>query len=476
MPPEPLSSMEPLTQGNPLAPPEAEPADGAERRAAPSVPFVCGINHERAELALRERFALAESACRATLRRLREEGLAEEALVLSTCNRTEIYAIGERDAAFNARLRAFFLSLAPAGWSPPHPPPLYDYDALEAARHVFAVAAGLNSMILGENEIKHQLRQALEVSRQEAMGGPHLQRLVAAAFRCAKRIRAETGLNVGTLDFGRAAARRAEEALGTLAGKCCLVIGAGEVGRSAAQALAQRGPRRLVILNRSRPRAEEVAEGLAAEIGSIGDMIALLPDADLIVGAAFAPNFLVTKEMFARARGRTDRPICLVDAAVPRILDQAIRTLSGVALFDLGDLESIIAENRARRTLAAQRAWEIVEEEVEKFGARWERARLSPAIARLKRRFEAVFAAEAESAAPAAEADRRKLRRALNRLRQRLLHEAIEELRDSHGALPRRRRDGRGADHRSPRTSAEAAGERPEAGAREPEASGGPER
>lgn len=399
--------------------------------------YVCGINHERAELSLRERFALGPERCVQTLAELRELGLANEALVLSTCNRTEIYVIAPLQELLGQRLRDFFLHLAGPDHKH-HSVPLYNYDGLEATRHFFAVNAGLNSMILGENEIKAQARAAFQMSVDHGMAGPNLHRLIKWANRCSKRIRSETELNTGTLSFGKVSVLRAEEVLGSLSNKVCVVIGAGKVGRVAAEALSERKPAQLVIVNRTLERASDVARGLAADVAQIGDIPALMQEADLVIGAAFAPNFLVTRPMFEAARGfaSEDRRVCLIDAAVPRILDKAIGELPGVTLLDVGDLEDIIASNRDRRMAASQRAWEIVEEEMEKFYGRLRETNLGPIIARLRDRFDDIFAeAMGPLEANHPEAMRERYEHVQRKLKQKLLHEAIGEIKRLHKDL-----------------------------------------
>ena len=397
--------------------------------------YVCGMNHERTSLSLRERFALNHEQCILTLERIRDEGLAEEAMVLSTCNRTEICVFGPPEENFDQRLRDFFLSLAGDEIDRERIPPLYDYDGLEAARHFFAVNAGLNSMILGETEIKSQIKDSFGLSKACEMAGPNLHRLIEWSNRCSKRIRTETDLNTGTLSFAKASVLRAEEVLGTIEGKACVVIGAGKVGRVAAQALAERNPSRLSIVNRTVERAQEVAQGLKAEAVAISEMFPIMREADLILGAAFAPNFLVTRQMFEHVRGEgsKDKKVCLIDAAVPRILDQEIGEIEGVTRLDISDLEEIIAENRAKRTAAAQRAWVLVEDEVEKYHVRVHTANLSPIIERLKDRFDAILAEIEEDAdADLPESIREKVRSSRRKMKQRLLHEAIRHIKTLH--------------------------------------------
>lgn len=417
-----------------LTEPRQTPSGGARPLGGPGAQvelYICGINHERASLAIRERFALDLARCGQALQRLRQDGLADESLLLSTCNRTELYVFGSQRTAMPDQMQRFILSLASGDVEEHHVPPFYVYDGLEAARHFFAVNSGLDSMILGENEIKAQIRHAFDLSQEMEVAGPNIHRLMEWANRCSKRIRTETKLNTGTLSFGKAAVIRAEQELGTLVGKVCIVIGAGKVGRVAAEAIAERNPARLIIVNRSPEKAKELAEGLRAEVAPIMAIAQVMPQADLIIGAAFAPNFLVTREMFEKVRGpKPLKPkVCLIDTAVPRILDKGIGDLDGVLRLDIGDLEGVISENRDKRKAAARQAWELVEEEVEKYHRHVRTSSLGPIIERMRARFEEVFAEALEALqddAPDTQAEQ--LQDYHRRLKQRLLHEATREM------------------------------------------------
>ncbi len=413
----------------PAAPPEARAL------AASGTAHVCGINHARAELALRERFALSREGCRELLGRIRREGIASQALVISTCNRTEIYAWGGE--ALPCRLRELFFGLASLEHPEAGPPALYQYQGLEAARHLFAVAAGLDSMILGENQIKQQLREAHALAREAGCSGADLYALVDAAFRAGKRIRSETALNEGTLCVGMAAVLRAESWLGGLGGRSCLIIGAGKISRMAARAIAERRPGRLMIVNRTLEHAAELAAELGGEPHGLDDLPRLLPEAELVLGAAHAPELIVAREAYescSRAGARPAR-VCMVDVAVPRILDPALGTLEGVGLFDIGELEEVVGENQRRRAGAARVAWQLVEEEVEKWHGARALAQLGPIVTRLRERFDALFDEEDEDQGRVEEggvetAERRRRRQSRLRLKQRLLHEAILSLRE----------------------------------------------
>jgi glutamyl-tRNA reductase len=400
------------------------------------LPHVCGINHTRAPLELLERYALGPEAAANMLRRLREEAGADQALVLSTCNRTELY--GWSDAPdLAARLREMLLAIGETTAPDAGAASLYEYRGLEAVRHLFAVESGLDSMILGENYIKQQVRQAWETSRALGADGPDLHRLMQAALRCGKRIRAETELNVGTLESDVAAILKAEQVLGTLTGRTCLVIGAGKIGRRAARAIAERMPARLLIVNRTVETARAIADACRGEAHGLDALPELLPLAEFVLGAAYAPEFVIPRAAYAEAIGRHCPPatVCMVDTAVPRIFDPDLATLPGVRLFDLEHMQEIVEENRRRRVAAAREGWRIVEEEVEQYRLALEQAELAPAIRRLRERFDRIFEEEraALEASAEDEAARRKREAAQRRIEQRLLHEAIVELKAKTG-------------------------------------------
>ncbi len=377
------------------------------------------LNHRRATVALRERFALSRDDCAALVRRLLGGAVAREALVLSTCNRTEIYACGDRGALADSLRRVFEELAGPEGHLPL---PLELHEGEAAARHLFAVAAGLDSQILGENQIKQQVRDAVDVSRRAGGLGRELNRLVEAVFRASKRIRTETGLNAGTLSIGRAAILKAEAVLGTLAGKVCVVIGAGKIAGLAARALAERRPARLCIVNRTPDNAAALARETRAEAHGLDALAPLLAEADFVLGAAWAPEFILRADAWPAAPPA--RPRCLVDAAVPRVLDPDLARRPGVTLLDLDHLDDLIAENRARRAGAARDAQAVIEQELARWRVARAHARLAPAFNDLRARFERAWQAEC---AVAGDDPRRRLRDR-RRLLLRELHRAIERL------------------------------------------------
>lgn len=402
---------------------------GEERPDRPAL-YVCGLNHASAPIELRERYALAPEEAERLTRELARQGLSRQLMILSTCNRTELYAFSKRPG-FALELREAFLSIGRAGESEAAALPLQEFEGVDAARHLFGVGAGLDSLILGENQIKAQLHQAYETSRAAGASGRDLHRLVEAAHRAGKRIRSETDLNVGTLCVGKAAVLKGEHVLGSLEGKVCLVIGAGKVGRMAARAIAERRPGRLWIVNRTKEKAEEVAADLGAEAFALSSLSCLLPEAEFILGAAYAPELildLAVYEHFAPA-GRRPARVCVVDAAVPRILEPAIGQLDGVELFDIEHMQEITEENRRRRAEAAQQAWRIVEEEVRKHQASLKASELAPIIQAMHGQVDRIFSEELAGIGAQLTPELTEKIEAMNRrVKQRLMHEVIQEL------------------------------------------------
>lgn len=381
--------------------------------------YVCGHNHTTAPLAVREAFALTPERCTRELRRLRESGLCDQLLILSTCNRTEIYAFSTRPH-FDAELRTALGGLAADPVAADVEP--YQHKGMEAVRHLFSVGAGLDSMILGENQIKQQLREAYQFSRIACALGADMSRVVEAALHTAKRIRTETELNVGTLDVGKAAVLKGEEILGGIEGRVCILIGSGAIGSVAARAIAERKPARLLIVNRTLSNALPLASELGGEAVPIEDLARHLPSADFVLGAATAPGLIIDRALWEKSfdGAAASRPVCIVDAAVPRIIDPALGRIENVQLFDIEHMEEIVAQNRERRRGAAERAWAIVETEVAAYRTSVAAAEVGPMIERLSRRFDELFDSENP-----ADGDARR------RLKQKLLHEVISEIKSA---------------------------------------------
>ena len=411
----------------------AAPAEG--HASAQPVLYLCGLNHVRTPLDLLERFTLNREQRAEWVRRLMDMEWCEQVLILSTCNRTEVYVYGRHRHCMQ-ELRDAFLAIGGVDDSTTPTAPLYEHTGIEAARHLFAVGAGLDSMILGENQIKQQMREAVEASRKLGAMGSDLHRLVESAFRTGKRIRTETDLNVGTLCLGKASVLKGEAVLGGLEGRNCLVIGAGKIGRLAALAIAECHPHHLWIVNRTHEHAHQIAKEIkGAKAYGLDELPERMARADLIIGAAYAEEFMVRKECYERARRKNGRPkqVCMVDAAVPRILDPALGEVDDVELFDIEHLEDLLDVNRKRRMVAAHQGWEIVEEETEKYRTSLLMSELGPMIGRLEAQFDRVFdeeREELETGCPPEWLD--KARISQRRIKQRILHEVIGVIKSRH--------------------------------------------
>ncbi|MDQ3992687.1 MAG: glutamyl-tRNA reductase, partial [Actinomycetota bacterium] len=313
-----------------------------------------------------------------------------EAVCLSTCNRTELYLAGDDAAALEHRAVRALAALAGADEAR-LAPVLYRLHGASAALHAFRVAAGLDSMVPGEGEILGQVRAAYEAGRP----GPVLDRLFRQALYAGKKVRAETAISESPTSVASAAAALAEQVFGELRGRSVLLIGAGHTGRLTARNLAKRGATIAAVANRAGERADSVARALGARALALEDVTAVLDAVDVVVSSTSAPGVILPADRVAAALpARKGLPLFLIDIAVPRDLDPAIHGLDGCYLYDIDDLESVVAESLAGRREEAVRAEAIVAQEAERFAA-WHAARdVVPAIALLRERAEEIRAGE----------------------------------------------------------------------------------
>jgi glutamyl-tRNA reductase len=324
------------------------------------------IHHRNAPLPLLERVALAAVQREALHARLRAHGI--EAVVLSTCHRSELY--------YRAHTRGDD-TRAEALWRAP----LEDVDVeparltgRDAAEHLFRVAAGLESLVLGETEVLGQLRTALEAATHAGSAGPLLARTFHAALRCGGRARGETGIGAGALSIASAAVRLLDAGSRDLSSLTVLVLGAGATGLKVARHLSAEGVRRLVLLNRTTERARVAAEELEVEHAELSDLPWLLMQADAVVAAAQVERPLIDPAMVSVHAAREGAPLTLVDLSLPRAVDPACAAIPGVRVLNLADLEQVVAANRSRRESEIPRVRAIVARELEQL-VRWASAR-----------------------------------------------------------------------------------------------------
>lgn len=347
-----------------------------------------GLSHHVAPVEVRERVALDGEAASALAHRLAAAG--GEAVCLSTCNRTELYLADDDPHEAESRALGALSELGPLSLGDLRPV-LYRLHGQSAALHLFRVAAGLDSMVPGEGEILGQVRAAFE----RGAAGPVLDRLFRHALHAGKKVRSETAIGESPASVSSAAAALAEQVFGDLAGCRILLIGAGKAGELAAQSLASRGARISLVANRSPARAGQLARRFGGEAIPLERVAGELEHTDVLVSSTSSSGYVLTRADVARLLPRRKgRPLFLIDIAVPRDLDPAIHELDGCYLYDIDDLEAVVADSLASRRREAARAEAIVAEEAEEFRA-WHASRdVVPAIASLRALAEEIRAAE----------------------------------------------------------------------------------
>jgi glutamyl-tRNA reductase len=352
-----------------------------------------GISHRRAPVELVERLAFADEELPKAYRRALDDEAIEEAVILSTCNRVEIYgSVPAYHAGFLALKRLLSESHAvdPVDLSEP----LYSHFEDDACRHLFAVAAGLDSMVTGEPQILAQVRQAHRRASAEGAAGPRVTPLFHAATRAGRRVRAETRLGAAPDAFIRAGTGLADEHLGGLAGKRAVVVGAGQMAALAVKQLRQRSVASIRVLNRSAERARLIAQRSDAEHGDLSELSEAIRHADVVVSATGATGLLIHGSTVREAMTGRTNPMFILDMAVPRDVEPSVSGIAGVRLVDIDGLRASVAQGDARLSEEVDRAGSIVDQEVRRFAVRKRSERLAPLIKALRERGEAVLASE----------------------------------------------------------------------------------
>jgi glutamyl-tRNA reductase len=350
--------------------------------------FVVGLSHKSAPIEVRERVALSGEALKAALTELRQSDGVEEAFVVSTCNRVEVYvrAGGDEPA------RRFFTSRAAEACD--H---LYAKGGVEAVRHLFRVSASLDSMVIGEQQILGQVKEAYGLASAAQVAGTYVSRLCNRAFATAKRVRTETDIGRGITSMSQVAVELVEKIFGDLRGRAVLLAGAGKMGALSAKALADLGADRILVTNRSPDRGLALARQVNGTFREWEELSRLLVEADVVIVSTGAPTYVLTRESVAAAmKARRHRSLCLIDLAVPRNVDPTVADLGDVYAYDVDDMERVVSSTHEARKGEALRAESIVEAEVIAFAKERETRAALPVLAQLRRRAEAIARAEAE--------------------------------------------------------------------------------
>jgi glutamyl-tRNA reductase len=347
-----------------------------------------GTSHHRAPLELREQIFVSAADNRELVERL--AGRDAEALVLSTCNRTELYLVHGDEEAAQARAYAELAGLADLSESE-LAPALYTLTEEAAALHAFRVAAGLDSLIPGEAQILGQVRAAYELAQAADTAGPVLHRLFRQALRVGRRVRTETAIGENPASISSAAAELAERVFGSLEGRRILILGAGKMSDLATVNLISRGVESVFVANRSLERAKRLAARFGGRAVGLDAVEAELERADVVVASTSAQGFVLSAEQVVRAMAkRRGRPIFFIDIAVPRDVDPAVNDIEGCYLYDVDDLERVVEEGVAGRREEAVRAEAIVSEEAQRFRDWQLSLDVVPAIASLRALAESI--------------------------------------------------------------------------------------
>ena len=323
---------------------------------------VIGLSHRSAPVALRERFAFSEARVPAVLEVLRTSQLAEEAVILSTCNRVEIYATTtlEPPAAFVA-LREFLATCH--NYSDPLTDEVYSYSEPQSVHHLFKVACGLDSMVLGETEILGQLKKAYDLALQHGFTGARLNKAFQRAFNVAKQIRTETNIQRGSVSVGSVAVELAEKIFNCLGDRDVLVIGAGDTSEKTARALLSRGARSIIVTNRSYDKAVALASELGGRAISFDGWAGEFHNIDIVISSTSAPHYILDRTRLEPImKLRRNRPLLLIDIAVPRDIEPEINFMENVFLYNIDDLQSIADDYLKQRQLEVERCEKIIRE------------------------------------------------------------------------------------------------------------------
>jgi glutamyl-tRNA reductase len=402
-----------------------------------------GVSYKTAGVELRERLALTQRKVTEVLHELCAHESVDEAVVISTCNRTEVSVVVHDAVA--AETAVLGLLTRHADMRPTDlAEVMYAPRNCDAARHLFRVTSGLESMVIGEAEVQGQVKRAYELALAAGTTGPLTNRLFTAALQAGKRVRTETQIGAGRASVASVAVALAEDALGELADRRVVVIGAGETSELTARALHDRGVSTLFVANRHADRAMALAQRFGGSVAPLDELPALLEQADIVVASTASPHAIVdveALELVMAARG--GRPLLLVDIAVPRDIDPACGSLEGVILKDIDDLEAVVRRTAAGREAEALRAESIIESEISRFAEWLGTLAVRPTIAALREHgneiVEQVLAENASRWETASERDLARVEAIARAVTNRLLHEPTLRLR----TLAEERRHGR---------------------------------
>lgn len=347
-----------------------------------------GLSHKTTPMDMRERAAFTRAELPPALRRLKES--IGDVVILSTCNRTEFYSVHAGTAEFRAGLSDFLSQKTELGREE-LAPYIYVHEQEDALRHLFRVASGLESLILGESQILGQVRDAYGAAVTEGGGRGVVGKVFHHALRVGKRARTETRIGENALSIGSAAVETARNTLGDISQSRVMVIGAGEAGKLVAMAMRGRGVGQMVVANRTLSRAQELAQELNGTAAGLEDLEELLEQTDIVVSSTDYPGAILSPDLVKRVMAhRNGHPLLIVDIAVPRDADPAVGKIPGVTLLDLDDLQEVSQANRREREGEAKLVEDIIDDELSRFSEWWVSLSVTPTISQMRNQAEAL--------------------------------------------------------------------------------------
>ncbi len=358
--------------------------------------LLTGLNHRTAPVEVREKIAFEAHALPAALASLRQSPGLIEGMILSTCNRVEIAATVEDGADAHGAVETFLAESRSVkrDWVVPY---LYRYDGSDAIRHLFRVASSLDSMVVGEPQILGQLKSAYAMAKEHGTLSGFLDLVMTRAFNVAKRVRSETDIGESAVSISYAAVELARDIFGSLEGKRVLVIGAGKMAESALRHLRRAGVSEILIANRTRERAQPLADEFNGRVIDYASFPDALHEVDILLASSGAPHYIVTREQMKSVIGRRkNRPMFLIDIAVPRNIEPDVNKLDNVFLYDIDDLDKTVQTNIEGRNETAIEAEAIIREEVERMMQRLKTREVTPTIVSLQEQLEHVRSHEIE--------------------------------------------------------------------------------
>lgn len=359
---------------------------------------ILGVSHQTTPVEIRERLAFSNQRLTDALLGIKALPEVNEDLIISTCNRTEIVAVIKKEGSGLERIRSFVLEFQ--GIEEGNlPDGFYVYKGRDAVEHLFRVASSLESMVVGEPQILGQVKDAFQCAQQAGVLGTILNSLFTQAIRVAKKVRTDTGIAKNAVSVSFAAVELARKIFGDISDKTILLIGAGEMSELAAKHLITNGVKNLIVANRTWERAQALAKEFNGEAVLFARILDILDRADIIITSTGAPHYILNKGHIHQAmRRRKNRPIFLIDIALPRDIDPEVNRYDNVFLYDIDDLQNVIDANIKEREKEAKRASEIISKEVDQFIKGCEMMAVMPTIAQLRSFMEGIRKRELERA------------------------------------------------------------------------------